>query len=245
MASAVRIEHLDYTVNGKVIFEDLSLTIPEKKITAIFGPSGCGKTTLIRLIGGAIRPDKGKIILNGHNVQELSEDELFSLRKNIGVLFQNNGLLTDLNLFDNVALPLRVHTDFSENDIKRKTLEKIEAVGLLDAVDKFPHELSGGMARRGALARAVVMNPSVVFYDEPFTGQDPQSMARLMQLIKQLNERFGLTSIIVTHDIAEGMSLADKVLLLTDKRVLAEGTPAEVKEHQDNRVHDFMRGVIG
>lgn len=245
MTSAVRVEHLDYSVNGKVIFKDLSLTIPKNKITAIFGPSGCGKTTLIRLIGGAIYPDAGRVILNGFNVHELSERELLNVRKHIGVLFQNNGLLTDLDLLDNVALPLRVHTDLPEKEIKRRALEKIEAVGLLEAVYKFPYELSGGMARRGALARAVVMNPSVVFYDEPFAGQDPQSMARLMQLIKALNDRYGLTSVIVTHDIAEGMSLADKILLLHSHRVLAEGTPREVSTHQDERVQHFINGVIG
>src|SRR5574343_617756 len=226
----VTVKNLSFSRGTRKIFDDISLTIPRGKITAIMGPSGTGKTTLLKLIGGQLAPEKGQIEVDGQNVHQLKTKDLYTLRKRMGMLFQSGALLTDMNVFDNVAFPLREHTRLPESMIRTLVLMKLQAVGLRGARDLMPNELSGGMARRIALARAIALDPMMILYDEPFTGQDPISMGVLVHLIKSLNTTLGLTSIIVSHDVQETAMIADKIYVLSDGKVVDSGTPAAIHQ---------------
>jgi phospholipid/cholesterol/gamma-HCH transport system ATP-binding protein len=211
----IKIRDLHFYRGDRAIFNGVDMDLERGKITAIMGPSGTGKTTLLRLIGGQLRPDRGTIEVDGQNVHQLSHAELYDLRKRMGMLFQSGALLTDLNVFDNVAFPLREHTQLPESMIRDLVLMKLQSVGLRNARDLMPSELSGGMSRRVALARAVTLDPMMIMYDEPFTGQDPISMGTLVNLIHKMNSAMDLTSVIVSHDVAETAEIADHIYLLS------------------------------
>lgn len=238
----VSIKDLDFSRGERKIFDQISLTVPAQKITAIMGPSGTGKTTLLHLIGGLLQPERGTIEVLGQNVPRLSRGKLFALRERLGMLFQSSALFTDLTVFDNVAFPLREHTTLPEVLIRDIVLMKLEAVGLRGAQALMPSELSGGMARRVALARAIALDPEILMYDEPFTGQDPISMGVLVKLIRTLNDALGLTSIIVSHDVSEVLSIADYVYILSGGKVIGQGTPAEIHDHVSPLVEQFVHG---
>lgn len=239
---SIRIEHLSFSRGERLIFDDISLEIPPGKITAIMGPSGIGKTTLLKLIGGQIEPDSGGVWFDNQQINRLSRSKLYQVRKRMSMLFQSGALFTDLDVFDNVAFPLREHTELHESFIRTIVLLKLEAVGLRGAAHLMPSELSGGMTRRVALARAIALDPEVVMYDEPFVGQDPITMGVLVELIKKLNQAMGITSIVVSHDVPEVMSIADHVYLLADGKIIAEGSPEEINQMQDARVKQFVTG---
>ncbi|MDP3857887.1 MAG: ABC transporter ATP-binding protein [Stagnimonas sp.] len=238
----VRVRGLRFSHGPKLIYDGVDLDIPRGKVTAIMGPSGTGKTTLLRLIGGQWRPGAGRIEFDGNDVHAASRKQLFELRKRMGMLFQNGALLTDLTVFDNVAFPLREHSALPEALIRDLVLLKLNAVGLRGARDLYPEQLSGGMARRVALARAISLDPQLVMYDEPFTGQDPISMGVLMRLIRSLNDALGLTSIVVSHDVQEVLSIADQVYVISGGKVLGAGCPDEVRQAESPRVQQFLRG---
>jgi phospholipid/cholesterol/gamma-HCH transport system ATP-binding protein len=238
----VSIRNLTFKRGERFIFNDVDLNIQRGKITAIMGPSGCGKTTLLRLIGAQVKPASGVIDVAGQNIPELSRDALFKLRSRMGMLFQSGALFTDLSVFENVAFPLRVHTALPESMIRDIVLLKLQAVGLRGARDLMPHELSGGMQRRVALARAIALDPDMVMYDEPFAGQDPMSMGVLMRLIKMLNVSLGLTSIIVSHDLHETASIADYIYLISNAKIIAHGSPDELMNSELPMVRQFMQG---
>jgi phospholipid/cholesterol/gamma-HCH transport system ATP-binding protein len=220
----VRIRGLRFSHGSRVIFDGVDLDIARGSVTAVMGPSGTGKTTLLRLISGQLRPDAGTIEVDGQPVHTLSKARLYELRRRMGMLFQSGALLTDLSVFDNVAYPLREHTDLSPSMVRKLVLTKLEAVGLRGARDLMPAELSGGMARRVALARAIALDPMMILYDEPFTGQDPISMGVLVELIRQLNDASGLTSVVVSHDVRETSSIADHIYVIAGGAVAARGT---------------------
>jgi len=238
----INIKNLHFSRGTSKIFSGIDIKIPKGKITAILGPSGTGKTTLLRLIGGQIKPNMGSIEYLGENIPKLSHKKLFHLRKKMGMLFQSGALLTDLTVFDNVAFPLREHTDLPEVLIHHLVLIKLQAVGLRGAKDFKPSQLSGGMARRVALARAIALDPDMIMYDEPFTGQDPISMGVLLALIKQLNQLLGISSIIVSHDVNETLAIADKIIILSQAKVIACGTPQEIKASSSELVSQFING---
>ncbi|USD64991.1 phospholipid ABC transporter ATP-binding protein MlaF [Vibrio sp. SCSIO 43136] len=238
----VNIQNLSFSRGERKIFDDVSLTVPRGKITAIMGPSGIGKTTLLRLIGGQIAPERGSINFDGDNIPTLSRSRLYQARKKMSMLFQSGALFTDLNVFDNVAFPLREHTDLDQELITTIVTLKLEAVGLRGAAQLMPSELSGGMARRAALARAIALDPELIMYDEPFVGQDPITMGVLVTLIDSLNKALGLTSIVVSHDVPEVMSIADNAYILADGKVIAHGTPQQLRENEDPRVQQFLQG---
>ncbi len=239
----IEVRNLSFWRGRKPIFDDLSLSIPRGKVTAIMGPSGTGKTTLLKLIGGQLRPQRGEVWVDGVNVHALRHAELFELRKRMGMLFQQGALLTDLSVFENVAFPLREHTRLPESMIRDMVLMKLNAVGLRGARELMPVELSGGMARRVALARAIVMDPYLVMYDEPFTGQDPITLGVLVRLIRNLNDALGLTSILVSHDVAEAASIADRLYVLSEGRLVAAGSVEEVQASDSPWVRQFMQGL--
>ncbi|RUO41804.1 phospholipid ABC transporter ATP-binding protein MlaF [Pseudidiomarina aestuarii] len=224
------------------VYSGLSLKIPRGKITAVMGPSGIGKTTLLRLIGGQLRPQKGEIRFDGLNIPELSRSELYSVRKRMSMLFQSGALFTDMSVYDNIAFPLRENSSLPEEIIETIVLMKLEAVGLRGARHLMPAELSGGMSRRAALARAIALDPELVMYDEPFAGQDPISMGVIVKLIKSLNESMGLTSVVVTHDVEEVLTIADYVYIIADKRVVAHGSPKDLQALDDPLVKQFIQG---
>jgi len=238
----VSIRDLTFFRGDRKIFNGVSLDIPKGKITAIMGPSGTGKTTLLKLIGGQLRPDGGYVSVEGHIVHEQSLDDLYELRKRMGMLFQSGALLTDLTVFENVAFPLREHTKLPENMIRSLVLMKLEAVGLRGARDLMPSQLSGGMARRVAMARAIVLDPMMILYDEPFTGQDPISMGILVKLIYDLNHSLGLTSVVVSHDVRETAAIADYIYLISEGRLVGQGTPGEIERSFSPWVRQFMHG---
>jgi len=219
------------------------MTVPENRITAIMGPSGTGKTTLLRLIGGQLRPESGKIRVMGENVAKLSRAGWFDLRKKMGLLFQSSALFTDLNVFENVAFSLRVHTTLPEALIQNLVLMKLNSVGLRGARDLMPRQLSGGMARRVALARALAMDPALIMYDEPFTGQDPIAMGVVVSLIQALNEALTITSLLVSHDISETLSISDHVYIISDGRVVASGSPEDIAANKSAKVCQFLQGL--
>ena len=240
MNNLVEISNLHFQRNGRPIFDGVDIHIPTGKITAIMGPSGTGKTTLLRLIGAQLRPDQGQILVAGENIHTLSRSALFKLRKKMGMLFQSGGLFTHLNVFENVAFPLREHTKLSDDMIRSLVLIKLEMVGLRGAYDLMPSELSGGMSRRVALARAIALDPQLIMYDEPLSGQDPISMGVLIKLIRTVNDALGLTSVIVSHDVQESLSIADYVYFLSQGRIVAEGTSAEMQASSDPFVRQFV-----
>jgi phospholipid/cholesterol/gamma-HCH transport system ATP-binding protein len=239
----IKVRGLKFARGKRMIFDGVDLDIPRGKITAIMGPSGTGKTTLLRLIGGQLRPQQGSVHVDGQQVDKLRHAGLYQLRKRMGMLFQNGALLTDMNVFDNVAFPLREHTRLSEDMIRDLVLIKLHAVGLRGARDLMPSELSGGMARRVALARAIALDPMMMMYDEPFTGQDPISMGVLVRLIRKLNDALGLTSIIVSHDIAETASIADYIYLLSNGKVVGQGTTEELNNSSSEWAQQFLKGL--
>ena len=234
---------VDYSIDGKPIFHKLDIAIRRGEVTAIMGPSGTGKTTLLRLITGQLRADAGRVVVDGRDVAQLSRRELYAMRRRMGMLFQNGALLTDLDVFENVAFPLREHARLPERLVRSLVLSKLHAVGLRGAARLTPQQLSGGMARRVALARAIVMDPQLLLYDEPFAGLDPISMGVVMRLIRSLNDALGISSIVVTHDVREISQIADSSYILSDGRVVASGTPAELREHPSPVVHQFMEGL--
>lgn len=238
----VTLKNLTFSRGERTIFDGIDLHVPEGKVTAIMGPSGIGKTTLLRLIGGQLHPEQGEIWFDGDNIPALSRKKLYQARKKMSMLFQSGALFTDLNVFDNVAFPLREHTELPEELIRSMVLLKLEAVGLRGAAELMPSELSGGMARRAALARAIALDPDLIMYDEPFVGQDPITMGVLVELISNLNRALGVTSIVVSHDVPEVMSIADWVYLMADGKVIAFGTPQELRDNQDPRVQQFLQG---
>ena len=239
----VSIRDLTFRRGDRCIFEGIDLDIPRGRITAIMGPSGTGKTTLLKLIGGQLKPDRGRILFEGQDIHQLGLGDLYRLRRQMGMLFQSGALLTDLSVFDNVAFPLREHTRLSEPMIRSLVLMKLEAVGLRGARDLWPAELSGGMARRVALARAIALDPSLLMYDEPFTGQDPISMGVLVKLIRELNLGLGLTSIVVSHDVSETLAIADRVCLISGGRVIAQGAKSEIEGSESPWVKQFLEGA--
>lgn len=238
----VSVRSLKFAYGPRVIYDGIDLDIPRGKVTAIMGPSGTGKTTLLRLIGGQWRPDTGTIQFDGVDVHGQSRADLFAMRKRMGMLFQSGALLTDLSVFDNVAFPLREHTGLPESMIRDLVLMKLNAVGLRGASDLYPEQLSGGMSRRVALARAIALDPELVMYDEPFTGQDPISMGVLMRLIRTLNDALGLTSIVVSHDVEEVLSICDHAYVISGGKVLGQGSAADVRASQSEWVQQFLKG---
>jgi len=241
--NVVEISGLKYRVGNKAIFDRLKISILRGKITAIMGPSGTGKTTLLRIMTGQVLPDRGRVIVDGKNVARLATDELYELRTQMGFLFQNGALFTDSTVYENVAFPLREHTHLPESLIRHIVLMKLQAVGLRGAADMMPTELSGGMARRVALARAIVLDPKIIFYDEPFTGLDPISMGVIVRLIRTLNDSLGLTSIVVSHDVEEVSAVSDHSYLISDGKVVAYGTPEELVHNKSAWVRQFMKGL--
>jgi len=238
----LRIRKLQKRYGQAIALDRIHLDVHAGEFLCFLGPSGSGKTTLLRLIGGQWRPSAGQIHFDGTDVHAIARPQLFELRKRMGMLFQNGALLTDLTVFENVAFPLREHTALPEALIRDLVLLKLNAVGLRGARDLYPEQLSGGMARRVALARAVVLDPQLVMYDEPFTGQDPISMGVLMRLIRSLNDALGLTSIVVSHDVQEVMSIADHVYVIAGGKVLGVGEPDTVRDSQSPWVQQFLRG---
>jgi phospholipid/cholesterol/gamma-HCH transport system ATP-binding protein len=240
--AVVAVRDVHYAIGGRQIFAGLDLSVHRGRITAIMGPSGGGKTTLLKLITGQITPDQGSVRVFGQDVATLGRRALYVLRQRLGLLFQNGALLTDMDVFDNVAFPVREHSDLPEPLIRKLVLTKLQAVGLRGAAHLLPAELSGGMARRVALARAIVLDPEVLMYDEPFVGLDPISLGVILRLIKQMNSALGITSIVVSHDVQELATIADESFLLLEGRVAAAGTPAELRTSTAPAVHQFMTG---
>lgn len=238
----VEIQDLDFKRGERTIFSNVNLDVEKGKITAIMGPSGSGKTTLLKLIGGQLAPLKGKIIVGGLDIHQLTRNALFIERRKMGLLFQSSALFTHLSVFDNVAFPLREHTSLNPAMLRDIVLMKLEAVGLRGAANLMPAELSGGMARRVALARTIVLDPELMMYDEPFTGQDPISMGVLVRLIKRLNQLLGTTTIIVSHDVHETCSIADYIYLIAGGKIIGQGTPSDLKESLQPQVRQFMHG---
>ena len=239
----VKIRGLRFSRGARVIFDGIDLDIQRGQLTAIMGPSGTGKTTLLKLIAGQLHPDAGSIEVDGQPIHRLGRRDLYRLRMRMGMLFQSGALLTDLNVFDNVAYPLREHTGLPESMIRTLVLLKLEAVGLRGARDLMPSELSGGMARRVALARAIALDPMMVMYDEPFTGQDPISMGVLMQLIRRLNDASGLSGIVVSHDVRETAEIADYAYLISQGRVIEQGPPQRLLKSDSPWSRQFLHGL--
>ncbi|MDO9321518.1 MAG: ATP-binding cassette domain-containing protein [Pseudomonas sp.] len=240
--NAVELRGVTFLRGARKIFDNVDIFIPRGKVTGIMGPSGCGKTTLLHLIAAQLKPASGEILVAGKNLPTLSRAELFDMRKQMGVLFQSGALFTDLDVFENVAFPLRVHTKLPEEMIRDIVLMKLQAVGLRGALYLMPDELSGGMKRRVALARAIALDPQILMYDEPFVGQDPIAMGVLVRLIRLLNDALGITSIVVSHDLTETASIADYLYVVGDTQVLGHGTPDELMNSDNPRIRQFMKG---
>jgi phospholipid/cholesterol/gamma-HCH transport system ATP-binding protein len=238
----VKVRGLTTVLNGKKIFDALDLDIPRGKVTAIMGPSGTGKTTLLKHITGQMRGDAGQVLVDGEDVRALSREHLFDLRERIGYLFQNSALLTDFDVFENVAFPLRQHTTLPEVLVRNIVLTKLQAVGLRGAAALMPAELSGGMARRVALARAIVFDPMLILYDEPFVGLDPISLNQVLKLIRTLNETLGITSVLVAHELAAVQQVADHVYLIANGKVVAQGAPATLANDGSPWTKQFFGG---
>jgi phospholipid/cholesterol/gamma-HCH transport system ATP-binding protein len=239
----VKIRNLRFSRGSRPIFAGIDLDVPYRKVVAIMGPSGTGKTTLLNIIGGRIKPDAGSVIVHEQEVTRLSQKALFKLRRRIGVLFQEGALFTDLNVFENVAFPLREHTRLPEDMIQSLVRMQLNAVGLRGALGLKIAELSGGMARRVALARATVLGPELMLYDEPFTGQDPISRGVLVKLIRELNDALGLTSILVSHDVPETMQIADYIYIIAGGSIIGQGTPEQLSHTDVAEIKQFMHGL--
>jgi phospholipid/cholesterol/gamma-HCH transport system ATP-binding protein len=236
----VECRHLSFGYGDRFVLDDVSLTIPRGKVTALMGASGGGKTTLLRLIGGQVRAQKGEVLFDGQDVGRLDREGLYRVRRRLGMLFQFGALFTDLSVFDNVAFPLREHTPLPESMVRDIVLMKLNAVGLRGARDLMPAEISGGMARRVALARAIALDPELIMYDEPFAGLDPISLGTAAQLIRRLNDTLGITSLVVSHDLEEVFAIADRVIVLANGKIAAQGTPDEVRHSTDPLVDQFV-----
>jgi phospholipid/cholesterol/gamma-HCH transport system ATP-binding protein len=241
-SSLVQFENVSFAYGERSVLTDVSLSIKRGQVVAIMGGSGSGKTTLLKLIGGQIRPDQGKLSVAGDDVGSMNESRLYAMRKKLGMLFQFGALFTDLSVFDNVAFPLRERSNLPESMIRDLVLMKLNAVGLRGVSEQMPSELSGGMARRVALARAIALDPNVMLYDEPFTGLDPISLATIGKLIRDLNDALGTASVIVTHDVEESLSIVDYVYFLADGKIVAEGTPEQVRASTHPFVKQFING---
>ncbi|MGE0097009.1 MAG: ABC transporter ATP-binding protein [Hydrogenophaga sp.] len=239
----VELRHLTFGYGKRAILDDISLTVPRGKVTALMGASGGGKTTVLKLIGGQIRAQKGETLFDGQDVTVMNPKALYAARRRMGMLFQFGALFTDMSVFDNVAFPLLEHTKLPPSLVRDIVLMKLNAVGLRGARDLMPSELSGGMARRVALARAIVLDPELVMYDEPFAGLDPISLGTAARLIRQLNDAMGLTSIVVSHDLDETFHIADQVIVLANGKIAAQGTPEEVRHSEDPLVKQFVNAL--
>ncbi len=239
----VELRNLTFGYGDRVILDRVSLQVPRGKVTALMGASGGGKTTVLRLIGGQIRGQSGQTLFDGQDVGAMNVAQLYAARRRMGMLFQFGALFTDMSVFDNVAFPLREHTELSPALIRDIVLMKLNAVGLRGARDLMPSELSGGMARRVALARAIALDPELVMYDEPFAGLDPISLGTAARLIRELNDAMGLTTIIVSHDLDETFHIADQVIVLANGHIVAQGTPDEVRHSNDPLVHQFVHAL--
>lgn len=240
----VTLQHVDFGYGGgRKILNNVSLQVPKGKVTAIMGASGGGKTTVLRLIGGQQRANSGAVLMAGQDVGQLDTKALYALRRRMGMLFQFGALFTDMSVFDNVAFPLREHTNLPESMIRDIVLMKLHAVGLRGARDLMPSEISGGMARRVALARAIALDPELVMYDEPFAGLDPISLGTIARLIRQLNNAMGLTCVVVSHDLEETFRIADHIVILANGGVAAQGTPEEVRASTDPLIHQFVHAL--
>ena len=240
---AVELVDVRFGYDARAVLDGISMTIPRGKVVAIMGGSGCGKTTILRLVGGQLRPQSGQVRVDGQSVPDLDRDGLYDLRRRIGMLFQFGALFTDLTVYENVAFVLREHTDLPEELIRDLVLMKLHAVGLRGTAQLKPAELSGGMARRVALARAIALDPMLVMYDEPFAGLDPISLGVVGQLIRRLNDALGVTSVVVTHDVYESLKIVDYLYFVSEGRVVARGTPGEVRASGEAFVRQFVDGA--
>lgn len=240
--SLVEVKHLSFNRGERVIYNDINLTIRRGQITGIMGPSGTGKTTLLRLIGGQLTPDQGEVLLDGQDIAKMSRADLFAARARMGMLFQSGALFTDMSVYENVAFPLRAHTHLPEHLIAELVGLKLESVGLRGAEQLMPSELSGGMSRRVALARAIALDPDLIMYDEPFAGQDPIVKGVLTRLIRSLREALDLTTIIVSHDVAETLEIADYIYVVAEGKIQGEGTPEQLQQHASPFVQQFLMG---
>jgi phospholipid/cholesterol/gamma-HCH transport system ATP-binding protein len=241
--SLVELRHLTFGYADRVILDDVSLSVPRGKVTALMGASGGGKTTILRLIGGQNKAQSGEMLFDGQDVTLMNQDALYAARRRMGMLFQFGALFADLNVFENVAFPLREHTDLSEELIRDIVLMKLNAVGLRGARDLMPSEVSGGMARRIALARAIALDPELVMYDEPFSGLDPISLGTAARLIRHLNDSMGLTSIFVSHELEQTFAISDHVIILANGKVALEGPPEEVRKSTDPLIYQYVNAL--
>ena len=240
----VEIRDVNFSYDSRPILKGINMTLPKGKVIAVMGGSGCGKTTLFRIIGGVLKPTKGQVRVSGQSIHELSHHGLYEMRRKMGVLFQFGALFTDMSVFDNVAFQMREHTDLPEEVIRDLVMMKLHAVGLRGTHDLMPAELSGGMARRVALARTVALDPMLILYDEPFAGLDPISLTVVGELIRSLNDALGATSVIVTHDVQESLKIVDYIYFIADGVIVAEGTPDEIRTSDKPFVHQFVHGEI-
>ena len=243
MDNLIEIRSLSFRRGSRVIFDNVDLDIQRGKITAIMGPSGSGKTTLLKLISAQLTPESGTVLIEGQDIHQLGQDDLFEMRKRMGMLFQSGALLTDLDVFENVAYPLREHTRLDEHMIRYLVLMKLQAVGLRGAATLMPSELSGGMARRVALARAIILDPMMIMYDEPFSGQDPITMGVLIKLIDTMNDNLDLTSIIVSHDVTEVSLISDYIYIISNGHIMDKGTPGELDKTRSEWARQFLNGL--
>jgi phospholipid/cholesterol/gamma-HCH transport system ATP-binding protein len=240
---AVELANVTFGYDRRPVLTGISMTIPRGKVVAIMGGSGCGKTTILRLIGGQLRPQSGRVIVGGQSIPDLDRDALYTMRRRFGMLFQFGALFTDMSVYENVAFALREHTDLPEELVRDLVLMKLHAVGLRGAAHLMPSELSGGMARRVALARAVALDPMLVMYDEPFAGLDPISLGVIGQMIRRLNDALGITSVVVTHDVYESLKIVDYMYFVSEGKIIAQGTAQEVRASADAFVHQFVNGA--
>lgn len=243
MDNLVEVRRLSFECNGRTVFSDIDLAIPRGKITAIMGPSGCGKTTLLRLIGGQLKPKAGTVHINDRVINDLSRTQLYELRRKMGILFQSGALFTNLNVFENIAFPLREHTQLPDFMVRDIVLMKLESVGLRGTAELMPSQLSGGMARRIALARAIALDPELIMYDEPFTGLDPIALGVIIKLICDLNTALSMTTILVSHDVQEVMRIADYIYLIASGKIIGRGTPEELSMNKNPELEQFLQGL--
>ncbi|MDD2810864.1 ABC transporter ATP-binding protein [Rhodoferax sp.] len=241
--SLVELSHLSFGYGDRLILDDISLTLPRGKVTALMGASGGGKTTVLRLIGGQVQAQRGQMLFDGQDITPMTQPELYAVRRRMGMLFQFGALFADMNVFENVAFPLREHTQLPEVLIRNVVLMKLNAVGLRGARGLMPSDLSGGMARRVALARAIALDPELVMYDEPFAGLDPISLGTAARLIRELNDAMGLTSIFVSHDLEQTFAIADQVIILANGKIACQGTPDEVRHSTDPLVYQYVHAL--